>query len=220
MFTIGKAPQFFLSEGIREAYLADIAERVNTNNKPYIDVSFKIRADVDQPNANAFVHEKIWMAKTPTEDDMAVGGYLSGRVFALAECADIPEGTEFNCLEDLFNAVLGSVMQIMIRNTESGGKVYSEAEPRAASVVPVSQELLQEIAKAKQERKIRMQEHANHPAQMPQPTQQYAQQQYSPQQTGYNGRYQTAAYTPPAQTPAFHPAQEDMRDNPFRKGLF
>lgn len=218
MFTTRKAPQFSLSEGVREAYVCDISEKINANNKPFIDVSFKIRQDVEQPNRNAFVHEKIWMAKTPSEDDVAVGGYLSGRVFALAEYAEIPEGTSFRSLEDLFDAILGAPMQIMVRNTESGGRIYSEAEPQSASQVPLSQEMLQEVARAKQERRVRMQERANRPAIAPQPpvqqpAQQYAQQPMQ-QQMPYNGRYQSNAYTPPAQMPGFTP-MDDQRDCPF-----
>lgn len=212
MFTTKKTPQFFLQEGPREVYVCDIAEKVNTNNKPYIDVSFKIRPDVQQPNTGMFVHEKIWMAKTPDADDLAVGGYLASRVFFLAECADIPEGTAFNSLEDLFDAILGASMLIMIRNTESGGRVYSEAEPQSASQVPVSQEVLQEIARTKQERRVRMQERANRPQPAPQ---QNPQQQYAHQQMPYNGRYQTSAYTPPAQTAGFNQQQADLRDSPF-----
>jgi len=194
MFTTKKATSFVLAEGPREVYVEEIGEAVNKNGKPYIGVVFRIRKDVDQPNIGASARLNIYQAKDPTPDDRAMGGYQANRIYQLAECAAIPEGSNFATLDELFEAILGAPMMITIKNRVHDGQTYADVYVDAPSQRPLPPELQAEINRLKLERRVAAQERANRAPQAPIPQ--------APAQA-YSGQYQSNAYTPPAyQAPA------------------
>jgi len=183
MFTTKKPQQFMIEDGTYEAIVEAITEKVNTNGKRYIEVACRVRDG--QPHARALVFRKIWCAKTPSEDDAAVGGYLSWQVFEMADAAAIPEGKQFATLDDLFREVEGRPVIASVKNQEYNGKSYAGVTRLAATERPLTDDERRVIgATIEQNRRAR----------------EYAQAQ----QVSAAPRYETKAYTPPA--PASKPA--------------
>ena len=197
MFTTKKATSFVLSEGPREVYVEDIGEYVNKNQNPYIGVRFRIRKDIQQPNIGASAVLNIHLAKETTADDIALGGYQANKIYRLAECANIPENTEFSSLSELFEAIIGAPMLVTLKNRAYNGNTYTDVYVDEPSQYPLPPEVLQEINRAKLERRVAEQERANRAP---------AQTAAAPTAQPYGGQYRTDHYTPPAQTAAAQPS--------------
>lgn len=191
MFATKKPQSFVIEDGEYEAVIESITEKVNSNGKRYIEVACRIREG--QPHARMSIYRKIWAAKTPSEDDVAVGGYLSWQVFEMADAAAIPEGKQFATLDDLFREVECRPVIVSVENQEYNGKSYAGVTGMRATERPLSDDERRIItATVEQNRRAREYVKTQKPAAAPAVPAAPA------------PRYETKAYTPPA--PASQPA--------------
>lgn len=212
MFTTQKPQRITIEDGTYEAIIETVAEKVNQNNKRYIEVACRIRDG--QPHARTLVYRKIWAAKMPSKDDLAVGGYLSWQVYEMADAASVPEGKQFASLDELFREVEGRPVLVTVENSEYNGRSYPGVIGVSASGTPLADDERRMIAAAAEQNR-RAREFARSQKAAAVPT--------AP-------RYETHAYTPtPASaqsvpvsqaaqtrmTPSFIPLEDDLDNVPF-----
>ena len=123
MFTIKKPQPVSVPDGTYDAVIDSVEFRATNNGKRYIEASCRIRADQGVPQLR--VPYKIWKAKNPGKDDLAVGGYLAFQLFNLAEAAGIPAETNYNTMEDLFADLEGLPISISVESSEYQGRSYA-----------------------------------------------------------------------------------------------
>jgi hypothetical protein len=85
-----------------------------SSNKPFIAVNMVVRNDVKQNFTNSMIFYKLWKRKEPTGADMAVKGFSIRQIMGLAEAAAIPNGTKFETLQDLLNALVRKTLKVTI----------------------------------------------------------------------------------------------------------
>jgi hypothetical protein len=85
-----------------------------SSNKPFIAVNMVVRNDVKQNFTNFMIFYKLWKRKEPTKADMAVKGFSVGKLMGLAKAAAIPNGTKFETLDDLLNALVRKTLKVTI----------------------------------------------------------------------------------------------------------
>ena len=112
MFTIKKPQPVSVPDGTYDAVIDSVEFRATNNGKRYIEASCRIRADQGVPQLR--VPYKIWKAKNPGKDDIAVGGYLAFQLFNLADAAGIPAETNYNTMEDLFADLEGLPISVTV----------------------------------------------------------------------------------------------------------
>ncbi len=111
------------SEGDYECLIAKVEERVTKNGKENLNISMVIRNDVEQGYKNGYIFNTLWKRKEPTEADLQVKGYGYGQIMALGKAAGLPDGKEYESLEQFCGELVNKPIRATIKHEEYKGKM-------------------------------------------------------------------------------------------------
>lgn len=116
-------------EGDYECLIAKISERKYTKNENGVDVekcclniAMVIRNDIQQNYKNAYIFHTLWKRKEPTEADKQVNGYGFGQVMALGKAAGLPDGKEYDSLQQFCEELVSKPLRVTLKHEEYNGK--------------------------------------------------------------------------------------------------
>lgn len=116
-------------EGDYECLIAKISERKYTKNENGVDVekcclniAMVIRNDIQQNYKNSYIFHTLWKRKEPTEADKQVNGYGFGQVMALGKAAGLPDGKEYDSLQQFCEELVSKPLRVTIKHEEYNGK--------------------------------------------------------------------------------------------------
>lgn len=109
-------------EGDYECIIQNIEERTNKNNKTWLNIAMVIRNDIQQNYKNAYIFHTLWKRKEPTEADKQVNGYGFGQVMALGKAAGLPDGKEYDSLQQFCEELVSKPLRVTLKHEEYNGK--------------------------------------------------------------------------------------------------
>lgn len=115
-----------LPEGEYEAiikYAGEDATKISRTE--YINVTMVVRNDIDQPCKNRTIRHSIWHKKEPSPADVACGGYSSKQIQSLSKAVGLPNGKEYDNLEDWCEDLANKPVRITVEKEEYQGQTHS-----------------------------------------------------------------------------------------------
>lgn len=109
-------------EGDYECLIIDIDEYTTKNGSTGLHIKMVIRNDVDQTYKNGYIFHTLWKRKEPTEADNQVKGYSFGQVMALGKAAGLPDGKDYDSLEQFCDELIKKPMRVTLKHEEYNGK--------------------------------------------------------------------------------------------------
>lgn len=116
-------PNSIKPEGDYECIITKVEERVNQNGKENLNISMVIRNDVEQGYKNGYIFNTLWKRREPTEADLQVKGYGYGQIMALGKAAGLPDGKEYESLEQFCGELINKPIRATIKHEEYNGKM-------------------------------------------------------------------------------------------------
>ncbi len=120
-------PDSLKPEGDYECLIAKAEERDYTNSKgeekTCLNISFVIRNDVEQGYKNGYIFHTLWKRIEPTENDMQVNGYGFNQVMALGKAAGLPDGKDYDSLEQFLGELVKKPVRVTVKHEEYNGKM-------------------------------------------------------------------------------------------------
>lgn len=123
-------------EGDYECLIAKVEERVTKNGKENLNISMVIRNDVEQNYKNGCIFDTLWKKKEPTNADLQVKGYSYGQIMALGKAAGLPDGKEYDSLEQFCGELVNKPMRVTIKHEEYNGKTQERVSWRNPTKYP------------------------------------------------------------------------------------
>lgn len=127
-------------EGDYECLIAKAEERDYTNSKgeekTCLNISFIIRNDVEQGYKNGHIFHTLWKRREPAENDMQVNGYSYGQIMALGKAAGLPDGKEYDSLEQFCGELVNKPLRVTIKHEEYNGKTQERVSWRNPTKYP------------------------------------------------------------------------------------
>lgn len=119
-------PNSIKPEGDYECIITKVEERVNQNGKENLNISMVIRNDVEQGYKNGYIFNTIWKRREPTEADLQVKGYGYGQIMALGKAAGLPDGKEYESLEQFCGELVNKPVRVTVKHGEWNGEKREE----------------------------------------------------------------------------------------------
>lgn len=111
-------------EGDYECVIAKCTERTTRNGATGLNFALVIRNDIqEQKFKNAYIWHTLWKRRNPTESDMQVNGYGFGQIMAMGKAAGLPDGKEYESLEDFCKDLIDKPIRVTLRHEEYNGKM-------------------------------------------------------------------------------------------------
>ena len=129
-------PSGIKPEGDYECLIQKIEERTTRNGAVGLNISMVIRNDVQQNYKNAFIFYTLWKRREPTEADLSVNGYSFGQVMALGKAAGLPDGKDYDNLEQFCQELTGKPLLITLKHREYNGKTLEDVNRLAPTKFP------------------------------------------------------------------------------------
>ena len=123
-------------EGDYECLIAKVEERVTKNDKENLNISMVIRNDVEQNYKNGYIFDTLWKKKEPTNADLQVKGYSYGQIMALGKAAGLPDGKEYDSLEQFCSELVNKPLRVTIKHEEYNGKTQERVSWRNPTKYP------------------------------------------------------------------------------------
>ena len=114
--------------GEYECIISNAGIRQNPNGKWKCAFTLTVRNDVQQGSQNRTLFLDIWKKLEPSKNDLAVDGFNFNALMILAKAAQIPDGMNFESLEDFLKILVGRCIRVTVSHRESGGNVYAQID--------------------------------------------------------------------------------------------
>lgn len=163
-----------------------------------------IRNDVQQQCADRILFVDIWRKKEPNENDAMVDGFNFAQLMAVARAAQIPDGANFETLQQFISAMVGRLVRASVTHHAYNGKTYEDID-QIRGLAPTK---FPECRHVQKQKPAQNPAYSNQPAPRQnqgyaqRPSQQYAQSKYT-QTTDALG----TPYRPPRKASAPAPVQ-------------
>lgn len=106
-YTYNKEEYELLKDGEYECVVDNIRIAETTTGKEYINLTFKIRDDIEQEYQGRLIFESIWKEK---DSDYFNRKRLNKILQTQAEIGYVKEGQEFKDIEDVLDTIAGSFL--------------------------------------------------------------------------------------------------------------
>lgn len=110
-----------LEPGEYEVVVHTAIENVTNNGAVFMDIQLVIRNDIQQEFKNFRIFHKVFQSKSD-------GQYHPGFINAMAKAFQIPDGKQFNSVDDLLNEFKGKPAKVRVENREYNGKTYTDVK--------------------------------------------------------------------------------------------
>lgn len=101
-------------DGEYEVVIRQAAQKTSQSGKTFITFMSEIRSDVVQSEQGAQFEHTVFKSKAPTARDPE--GYSIGQIQTICKCAGIPEGMNFNGIDDFLQALIGRPTKLKVKN--------------------------------------------------------------------------------------------------------
>lgn len=109
-------------EGDYECIIASVEERTTRNGATGLNFSLVIRNDVEQKFKNSYIFDTLWKRKQPTPADQSVNGYGFGQVMAYGKAAQLPDGKDYENLEQFIQDLINKPIRVTLKHGEYNGQ--------------------------------------------------------------------------------------------------
>lgn len=123
-------------EGDYECIIVRAEERTTRNGATGLNFSLVIRNDVEQKFKNGYIFDTLWKRKKPTEADLSVNGYGFGQIMAYGKAAQLPDGKDYENLEQFLQDLLNKPIRVTLRHEEYNGKTQERVSYKNATKYP------------------------------------------------------------------------------------
>lgn len=114
-------------EGDYECIIVNCEERTTRNNATGLNFSLVIRNDIaEQKYKNAYLFYTLWKRRQPSEADMQVNGYSFGQVMAMGKGAGLPDGKDYENLEEFCNDLMNKPIRVTVKHSTYNGNPKEE----------------------------------------------------------------------------------------------
>lgn len=110
-------------EGNYECIIIKAEERTTKNGATGLNFSMVVRNDVDQKFKNGFIFHTVWKRREPTQADLQVNGYGFGQIMALGKAAQLPDGKDYENLEQFIKELINKPVLITLKHEEYKGEL-------------------------------------------------------------------------------------------------
>lgn len=114
--------------GKYEVIVDKVVERYTKNNTPYLNFTFTIRNDVENPVKGGKLFGALYKKKQPTAADLAVDGYSMAQVQTWCKAAKFANGRNFENLAQVCEALVGALVIVQVKHEEYNGKMYERVD--------------------------------------------------------------------------------------------
>ena len=130
--------QVLIPEGTYEFIIknAEVAETKGGTENIYIPLV--IRNDVAQEAQNRMVFHRIYRKKEPSPADMEFGGFNAAQLNALCKAVGLPNGSDYESLEEVLFVLTGGVFRAELYHEEFNGKTSEKIKFPKPSNYPAS----------------------------------------------------------------------------------
>lgn len=108
--------QQIIPEGIYEVIIGKAGTK-DGNGKQYFDIPLIVRNDVEQPNQNRYINDGI----RALHSDKAIAFTVNN----VSRAVRLPEGMEFDSLEQWGDLISGMTMRVTVRHNDYNGNTYA-----------------------------------------------------------------------------------------------
>lgn len=122
-------------EGPYEVLIVSIEEKKFKTGTIGLNVKMVIRNDVEQPCKNGFLFHTFWKRRSPNEMDKQVKGYSFNQLMCLAQAAKLPNGKEYETLDELCNDMIGKPI---VASMEYQGEYNGKPQERIVEFDPTT----------------------------------------------------------------------------------
>ena len=81
-------------------------------------------------------YAEVWKRKEPTEADMQVNGYSFGQVMAMGKGAGLPDGKDYENLEEFCNDLMNKPIRVTVKHSTYNGNTREEISYLNATKYP------------------------------------------------------------------------------------
>lgn len=114
-------------EGDYECIIVGCEERTTRNGATGLNFSLVIRNDIpEQKYKNTYLFHTLWKRKQPTEADKQVNGYGFGQVMAMGKGAGLPDGKDYENLEEFCNDLMNKPIRVTVKYSTYNGNTREE----------------------------------------------------------------------------------------------
>lgn len=110
-----------IEPGEYEVIVVQSIENVTPNGAQHMDIQLVIRNDIEQKFKNQRLFHKVFQSKADQT-------YHPGFVNQMAKAFQIPDGKQFNSVEDILNEFKGKPAKVRVENREYNGKTYTDVK--------------------------------------------------------------------------------------------
>lgn len=110
-----------IEPGEYETVVHTAVENATPGGAIYMDIQLVIRNDIQQKFKNFRIFHKVFQSK-------ANGQYHPGFINAMAKAFQVPDGKQFNSVNDLLSEFQGKTAKVRVENREYNGKNYAEVK--------------------------------------------------------------------------------------------
>lgn len=101
-------------DGEYEVVIREAAQKTTQSGKTFMVFTSEIRSDVVQEEQGAQFEHTVFKSKAPSPRDP--DGYNLGQIQTICKCTRIPEGQNFEGVDDLLHALIGRPSKLRVKN--------------------------------------------------------------------------------------------------------
>lgn len=131
-------------KGDYEVVIKTIEEKTTQTGIVFLSMSLIIRNDVEQNCQNRYIFHSFWKRKEPTQADMSVNGYSFKWIMSLAKAAKLPNGKNYESLEELCKDLEGRVICVTVTHDTYNGTTREVVKNIAESKYPECKHVFKE----------------------------------------------------------------------------
>lgn len=125
-----------IPKGDYEVVIKAAEEKATQAGTDYLSITLVIRNDVEQNCQNRYIFHSFWKRKEPTQADMSVKGYSFKWIMALAKAAKLPDGKNYETLENLCKDFEGRVIKVTVGHDSYNGNTRETIKSMTESGFP------------------------------------------------------------------------------------
>lgn len=122
--------------GEYEVIIRKIEERTTPNGATGLNFTLVVRNDVDQQHQNRCIFNTFWKRKNPTDMDRQVQGYGFNQIMFLAKIAKLPDGKNYESLEELCADLINRCILVTVYHEEYNGRTNARVDRMSETKFP------------------------------------------------------------------------------------
>lgn len=123
-------------EGEYECVIKDARQSVTRGGSHCVEVCLEVRKDTENPRGGN-IYYNIWRAKEPSRADAACEGYLSSWVQRLSKAAGLPNGRNYESIDEWCGDLKGRAVRAKVKHEEWNGRMLARVDSVSGTKFPL-----------------------------------------------------------------------------------